>query len=54
MLYNKKRVYKLKRYKDFIEKLIQISYRKVDLKKTLYQIICKKIKEEIKLYCILY
>ncbi len=43
-------MYGSERYKDLIEGLIQISCRKIDLGKTSYQAVYRKIREEIELH----
>jgi len=53
VLYNNKKVYELERYKNPIERLIQISYEKMNTEETSYQAICKEIKKETELHTIL-
>ncbi len=53
IVYNNKRVYESERYKDLIKELIQVSYRKVDLRETFYQIMYREIRKKIELYTIL-
>ncbi len=50
ILYNDKGIYGSKRYKDLIERLIQVSYEKVDSRETSYQIVCREIRKETSLH----
>ncbi len=50
VLYTKKGVYGLERYKNPIEGLIQIPCEKVDKGKTSYQVVCRKTREETGIY----
>ncbi len=53
VLYNNEKIYELEKYKNLIKRLIQVSCRKVNKEKILYQAICKEIKEKMNLYIIL-
>ncbi len=53
VLYIKKEVYRLKKYKNLIKGLIQVLYEKVNKEKTSYQAVYRKIKEKTSLYIIL-
>ncbi len=46
VLYNDKGIYRLKRYKDLIKRLIQVPCKKVDPGKTSYQAVCRETREE--------
>ena len=52
VLYNKKKVYELEKYKNLMKKLIQAFCRKVNLEETLYQTICREIRKEIEFHII--
>jgi len=51
-LYNNKEIYGSERYKDLMEGLIQVSCKKVDLKETSYQVVCRKTREKTGLYIV--
>ena len=53
VLYNEKGVYRLERYKDPMEGLIQISCGKINSEETLYQVVCRETREETGLHIIL-
>ncbi len=50
VLYNDKGVYRSERYKDLMEGLIQVPYRKVDSEETSYQAVCKETRKETGLH----
>ncbi len=50
ILYNDKEVYRLERYKDSMEGLIQVPCEKVDPGETSYQAVYRETREEIGLY----
>jgi len=50
ILYNDKGIYGLKRYKDPMKGLIQVSCEKVDPEETSYQVVCREIREEMGLH----
>src|SRR6266498_5348353 len=52
VLYNNKGVYKLERYKDLMEGLIQVPCEKVDPGETSYQAVCQETKKEMELHII--
>ncbi len=52
ILYNDKGVYRSKRYKDLIERLIQVLCRKVNPGKTSYQAVYRETREETSLYIV--
>ncbi len=51
-MYNNKEIYGSERYKDLMEGLIQVSCKKVDLKETSYQVVCRKTREKTGLYIV--
>jgi len=53
ILYNKKKVYRLERYKNPLEGLIQVLCEKIDLEEISYQMIYREIRKEIGLYIVL-
>ncbi len=52
VLYNNKGVYKLERYKDLMEGLIQVPCEKVDPGETSYQAVCREIRKETDLHTV--
>ncbi len=50
VLYNDKRVYESKNYKNLIKGFIQIFCKKINLEKMSYQAVYRKIKEKMGLY----
>ncbi len=50
VLYNDKGVYGSERYKNLMEGLIQVPYRKVDSEETSYQAVCRETREEMELH----
>ncbi len=52
VLYNNKGVYRLERYKDLMEGLIQVPYEKVNPGETSYQAVCQETKKEMELHII--